>query len=105
MMSSILLVGALLAPQAAAASPAEEERSVTVTVTDEKGQPVEDLTAQDVAVVESGAARTLTRVEKDSRPPRLPLLVDTSAPMSNHSRSQMVEPILRFLGRLPPGSQ
>jgi VWFA-related protein len=107
MMSSILLLAALLAPQAApaaAASP-DEERSVTVTVTDDKGQPVEDLAAQDVAVVENGAARTLSRVEKETRPLRLALLVDTSAPMSSHYRSQMVEPILRFLGRLPAGSQ
>jgi VWFA-related protein len=105
MMSSILLAAALLAPQAAAPAPAEEPRTVTVTVTDDKGQPVESLEAQDVAVLENGAARTLTRVERDRRPLRLAVVVDTSQPMSDHYRSQMLEPVLRLLGRLPEGTQ
>jgi VWFA-related protein len=105
MMSSIVLAASLSLLQAAPPPPADEERTLTVTVTDEKGQPVDGLAAQDVAVLENGTARTLTRVEKDRRPLRVAVIVDTSAPMSGHYRSQMVEPILRFLGRLPEGTQ
>lgn len=105
MMSSILLAASLSLLQAAPPSGADEERTLTVTVTDEKGQPVDSLAAQDVAVLENGTARTLTRVEKDRRPLRVAVIVDTSAPMADHYRSQMVEPVLRFLGRLPEGTQ
>jgi VWFA-related protein len=74
-------------------------------VTDEKGAPVDGLTAQDVAVLESGAARTLTRVERDERPLRLAVLVDTSEPMGDHYRLHILDPLLRFLGRLPKGTE
>jgi VWFA-related protein len=105
-MSSLLLAAALSSLlQAAPAGPADEERSVTVSVVDDKGNPVDDLAAQDVALLENGTARTLTRVEKDTRPLRLALIVDTSQPMSAYYRSQMMEPILRLLGRLPAGTQ
>jgi len=108
-MSSILLAAVLSsvlqAAPAAPAVPAEEERSVTITVVDEKGSPVDDLTAQDVALLENGTARTLSRVEKDTRPLRLAVIVDTSQPMGVYYRSQILEPVLRFLGRLPAGTQ
>jgi VWFA-related protein len=94
----------LLAPPTPAPA-ADESRSVTVTVTDDKGAPIDGLVAQDVAVVESGAARTLTRIEKDDRPLRVAVLVDTSEPMGDHYRSQIVDPLLRFLGRLPKGTE
>lgn len=103
-MSPILAAALFLLP----ASPApgtDEVRSVTITVTDEKGQPVERLAPEDVALLENGTARTLTRVEKDRRPLRLAVLVDTSAPMGPHYRLQMVEPVLRLLGRLPEGTE
>src|SRR4029079_11179854 len=32
-------------------------------------------------------------------------LVDTSEPMTDHYRAQVMEPVLRLLGRLPEGSQ
>jgi VWFA-related protein len=108
-MSSIVLAAVLSsvlqAAPAAAPAPTTEERSVTVTVVDEKGNPVDDLAAQDVALLENGTARTLSRVEKDTRPLRLAVIVDTSQPMSAFYRSQMLEPILRLLGRLPAGTQ
>jgi VWFA-related protein len=101
----LLAIALTFVMQAAPAVPAEEGRSVTVTVVDEKGNPVDDLVAQDIALLENGTARTLTRVEKDTRPLRLALIVDTSDPMSSYYRAQMLEPVLRFLGRLPAGTQ
>ena len=103
-MAFLLAALLLLAPPSPA--PAEEEtRSVTVTVTDEKGTPIDGLVAQDLAVLENGAARTLTRVEKEERPLRLAVLVDTSEPMRDHYRLQILDPLLRFLGRLPKGTE
>jgi VWFA-related protein len=61
--------------------------------------------AQDVAVLENGSARSLTQVEKDRRPLRLAVLVDTSEPMGDHYRLQILEPLLRFLARLPEGTE
>src|SRR4029078_4571909 len=94
----------LLAPPSPVPA-ADETRSVTVTVTDEKGMPIDGLVAQDLAVLENGTARTLTRVEKDERPLRLAVLVDTSEPMGDHYRLQILDPLLRFLGRLPKGPE
>ena len=103
---SLSLLAVLLFLAAPSPSPAAEEvRTITITVTDDKGQPVDSLAAEDVAVVESGATRTLVRIEKERRPLRLALIVDTSQPMSEHYRLQVVDPLLRFLGRLPEGTQ
>jgi VWFA-related protein len=104
-MALILAAALLLLAPPSPAPAADESRSLTVTVTDEKGAPVDGLTAQDVAVLESGAARTLTRVERDERPLRVAVLVDTSEPMGDHYRLQIVDPLLRFLGRLPKGTE
>ena len=82
-MSSSLAAAVLLALASAAAAPAVAEvRSVTVTVTDAKGQPIQSLEPQEVAVVENGNTRTLGRVEKDRRPLKLAVIVDTSEPMA-----------------------
>jgi len=103
---AFILAAALLLLAPPSPSPADDEaRSLTVTVTDEKGAPVEGLVAQDVAVLENGAVRTLTRIEKDERPLRLAVLVDTSEPMRDHYRLQILDPLLRFLGRLPRGTE
>ena len=104
-MALILAAAVLLLASPSPVAAEDEPRSLTVTVTDEKGAPVDGLVAQDVAVLENGAARTLTRVERDERPLRLALLVDTSEPMGDHYRLQIVDPVLRFLGRLPKGTE
>ena len=103
---AFILAAALLLLAPPSPAPADDEsRSLTVTVTDEKGAPVDGLTAQDVAVLESGAARTLTRVERDERPLRVAVLVDTSEPMGDHYRLHILDPLLGFLGRLPKGTE
>ena len=56
---AFLLAAALLLLAPPSPAPADDEpRSLTVTVTDEKGAPVDGLVAQDVAVLENGAVRT-----------------------------------------------
>jgi hypothetical protein len=44
-------------------------------------------------------------VEKDHRPLRLAVVVDTSEPIGDHYRLQIVDPLLRFLGKLPEGTE
>ena len=97
----------LLAPAQAPAPAAEQGdvRTVTITVTDDKGRPVESLTPEEVAVVENGTTRTPTRLEKDRRPLRVAVVVDTSQPMADSYRLHVLNPLLKFLGKLPAGSE
>jgi VWFA-related protein len=84
--------------------PTGEIRALSVTITDDKGDPVESLAEEDVAVLENGVAREVQALVADRRPLTLALLVDTSAAVQESYRLNMVEPLLAFLGRLPSGS-
>jgi VWFA-related protein len=95
---------ALLWAQAAPAADAEV-RAVWVTVTDEKGNAVEGLSAEDVVVLENGVARDVVALSLDRRPLNLVLLVDTSAAVAEAFRLTMVDAIQGFLGRLPSGTK
>jgi hypothetical protein len=76
------LLGAFLAAQAAPApaSASAEVRSVLISVTDEKGAPVRDLQKDEVAVLENGVGREPVRIEPDTRPLTVAVLVDTCQP-------------------------
>src|SRR5262252_1792344 len=91
--TAVLLLGPP-APPVPSSEPAPDVRTVTNSVIDDKGRPVESLAPEEVAVLENGAARTLSKVEKDRRPLRLALIVDTSEPMSDHYRLQILDPVL-----------
>ena len=69
---------ALLAPAAdgAAGTLAATERTVYVTVTDNKGAPVPDLTAADLVVKEGGKEREITKVAPATAKMRLTLAVE-----------------------------
>ena len=82
-----------------------EVRAVTVTVIDDKGEPVEGLAREEVALIENGVVRDLTSLEQDRRPLSLVLLVDTSAAVASAYRLTIVEALAGFLSRLPPGSK
>jgi hypothetical protein len=72
-----LVVGALSVPvPASSAVVAPTERTVYVTVTDGKGQVVEDLTPEDFTVKEGGKEREVTRAERASARMRLTLAVE-----------------------------
>jgi len=99
-----LTVLALLLAQAAPPADAEV-RAVSLTVTDDKGNPVEGLAVEDVALLENGVARDVVALQLDRRPLSLVLLVDTSEAVEGAFRLTMVDAIAGFLGRLPPGSK
>jgi VWFA-related protein len=100
-----LLPCALLLLQAGSpAAERVEDRTVTVTVTDEKGEPILGLSAEEVAVLENGAAREVLRLELDRRPLTVAILLDSSQPVSTFYRLHVVEAVKSFVARLPEGS-
>lgn len=99
-----LLFAALLT-QPAAAPTAGEPRTITISVVDDKGNPVRTLSPQDVAVQENGVARELSRLEVDARPLTVALVMDSSAAVASSFRLNFVDAALQFLLRLPEGSR
>jgi VWFA-related protein len=102
-----LLVAAMLLQDAPAPSPAAEAalRTITLSVVDEKGQPVRTLSGNDVSVQENGVARRLTRLEVDNRPLVLAVIVDNSEPMASQFRLHLADAVTQFLLRLPEGTR
>jgi VWFA-related protein len=96
LLSIVMLVFAQAAPAAV--------RSLNVTVVDDKGAPIQGLSAEDVAVVENGVAREVTKLSLDRRPLAVTLLVDSSEAASSAYRLTMVPAVLSFLRQLPEGS-
>jgi hypothetical protein len=90
--------------QAGAPAPAEV-RTVLAAINDEKGAPLRALSLEDVAVVEDGVAREPVRVEPDTRPLTVALLVDTSQSMGTSFRLHLVDAVESFLRHLPEGSR
>jgi VWFA-related protein len=83
----------------------EEVRTLRVSVVDAKGRPVRDLEAHEVAVIENGVARRVTRIAEDSRPLTVALLVDSSAAVADQFRLDLVPALATFLRRLPDGTR
>ena len=101
-----LLVAAMLF-QAAPAPPTAAEgapRTITISVVDDKGNPVRTLAGSDVSVQENGVARPLTKLEIDTRPIVLAVIVDNSEPMATAFRLHVMDAVTQFLLRLPEGT-
>jgi len=82
----------------------QSERTIAVVAEDAKGAVVSELSAEDLAVVEDGVARTVTRVKADERPLTLAVVLDSSAVFEMSLRTDMIEPLVTFLAGLPAGS-
>jgi VWFA-related protein len=105
---SALVVAALLAGQAAVASPqapGTEIRALTVTLLGEKGEEVQDVSAADVALTENGVHRDIASFARDTRPLTVAVLVDSSAAVSSSYRLNVVEAVVGFVARLPEGTR
>ena len=97
---AVTALALLQAPPASppAAPPVEETtRTVDFRVTGEKGAPVEGLTADEVVVMENGTARSVLRVQRDTRPLTVAILVDTSAPQATNLRLNIVKAVGTFV--------
>lgn len=86
-------------------TPPAELRTIVVSVSDEKGQPVQGLTVEEVALLENGVARDVAELKPEDRPLTLALLVDSSEAVGSSYRLNVVDAALRFLSWLPSGTR
>lgn len=101
----VALMAAALPAQSPAAPDPAELRTIVVSISDDKGRPIQGLTVDEVALLENGVARDVAELTLDARPLTLALLVDSSEAVGSAYRLNVVEAVLRFLGSLPPGTQ
>jgi VWFA-related protein len=101
-----------LAPAAALAllatglsSTAAETRTVALAVTDAKSAFVPDLRADEVRVLENGAACEITSFEKDERPLSVALVLDTSDEARRVFGGLAIPTVQSCLAHLPPGAR
>jgi hypothetical protein len=104
-MRAILFSPLVVAALAQSPDPATELRTLSVAVTDSKGEPFTDLALTDVALLENGVAREIAAFERDDRPLTLAVLVDNSQAVGAAYRLNVVDAVLRFLGWLPSGTR
>ncbi len=90
---------------AAEAAPAPETRTLQLWVSDAKGRPIDDLTANEIAVRQDGKARPVVSVERETGPLTVALVVDTSAVFDDSFRSQLRPALEGFVRRLPAGTR
>ena len=102
LLSSLLL---LLVGQGPDAATSTEMRALTVTLVDEKGQEVADVSADDVALAENGVHRDIASFQRDTRPLVVAILVDTSADVGSSFRLNAVDAIVGLVSRLPEGTR
>jgi VWFA-related protein len=102
---SALALTLLLAQGPAAAANGAEMRALTVTLVDDKGQEVADVSPEDVALVENGVHSDIASFKRDERPLVVAVLVDTSALTASAYRLNVVDAVLGLVGRLPSGTR
>jgi len=105
---SALALSVLLAAQAPAAPRATvgtEIRALSVTLVDDKGQEVTDVSAADVALVENGMHRDIASFARDLRPLTAAILVDSSAAVSSSYRLNVVDAVVGLVARLPEAAR
>ena len=98
---SVLLLGQAAIP----AAPGTEVRALTVTLVDEKGLEVADVSPEDVALVENGLQRDIASFQRDTRPLAVAILVDTSAAVGSAYRLNVVDAVVGLVNRLPEGTR
>jgi VWFA-related protein len=104
-MSALTLVVLLLGQAGPVTAPGTEVRALTVTLLDEKGQEVTDISAADIALAENGVSRDVTSFKPDRRPVSVAVIVDTSAAMGSAYRLNVVDAVLGLVARLPEGAR
>src|SRR5262249_27297853 len=104
-MITTAMAALLLAQAAPAATAPAETRVVSVTATDDKGNPPGGLGRDDVAALENGVARDVVSLPLDKRPLTVALILDTSEAVSSSLRLHLLDPVVGFLRQLPAGSR
>ena len=85
--------------------PAVDTYSLRAVVLDAKDASIRDLETSDVSLTVGGATVPLTRFEKDERPTRVALLIDSSQPFQNAYRLQFNEAAKAFVASLPSNTR
>ena len=85
--------------------PAVETYSLRAVVSDAKDAAIRDLETSDVSLTVGGATVPLTRFEKDERPARVALVIDSSQPLQNAYRLQFNEAAKEFIASLPSNTR
>jgi VWFA-related protein len=85
-------------PAMCAGIAAATNRTIYVSVTDAKGNPVTDLTAQDFKVKEGGKDREIVRAEPAKAPPHIALMVEERLSIDQHVREGLFEFVKRMAG-------
>ncbi len=104
-MSALALAVLLAGQTSTATAPGTEIRALTVTLLDDKGQQVSDVSIADLALVENGVHRDIASFARDTRPLTVAILVDTSAAVGSAYRLNVVDAVLGLVARLPEGSR
>jgi len=104
-MSAFALAVLLVGQASTAAAGGTEIRALTVTLVDDKGQEVTDVSAADVALVENGVHRDIASFARDLRPLTAAILVDSSAAVSSSYRLNVVDAVVGLVARLPEGAR
>lgn len=89
----------------ALAQPGLETLSVRAVISDSKGAAVRDLQVEDVSLSASGATLPITFFERDERPSRVALLIDSSQPMATSYRLQFIDAARSFVASLPENTR
>lgn len=100
-MTPLVLAGALLL----ASPPPTVVRTIGFGALTTKGAPVRDLPLDEVAVVENGVAREVVRVEADTRPLALVVIVDDSPVTGAGFRFDIIGAVEAFLKQMPAGTR
>jgi hypothetical protein len=95
----LALVGHAIPARAQAA-----ERALYVSVLDEKGAPVAEVTPADLVVREDGVSREILRVTPATEPMQVAVLVDTSTPLSA-DLSNVREGLTAFVAKMAPAHE
>ena len=85
--------------------PPVEVYSLRAVVLNSKDAPLRDLETSDVSLTVGGATVALTRFEKDERPARVALLIDSSQPLQTAYRQQFNEAAKAFIASLPSNTR
>ena len=100
-MTSVLAAWLLL--QAAPLGPAEM-RTISVSITDKEGRAADNLTSEELAILENGVAREIGKVERDARPLSGAILVDSSEELASVYRLYLIEALTNLVAHLPEGT-
>jgi len=97
-------VAAVLALSSPQAQPLPDQLVIAAVVTDKEGHAVTDLKPDEIVVQENGVDRPTIRAERDARPLKVALVLDSSAAMGGAYASDVVPAAVAFLKGLPAGT-